>query len=79
MQAAEALKKYGPALVAARPEDVTRLLMDLCSPGTDLDGSDYVASVADFAHLFTGRSLLHQTHFLQVLFGGVLPFGVNQP
>lgn len=53
-QAAAALRKYGKVLIGARPEDTTRLLMDMCVPGQDLEGSDYVASVADFSHLFTG-------------------------
>lgn len=54
-QIAEALKRYGTQLINARPEDMTRLLMDLCSPGQDMDGSSYAASVSDFAQLFTDR------------------------
>jgi hypothetical protein len=55
---AEALRRYGRPLVAARLENATRLLMDLCvaPPGVGGGGAgQYVASVADFAHLFADR------------------------
>ncbi|KAG2427668.1 hypothetical protein HXX76_012317 [Chlamydomonas incerta] len=76
---AEALKKYGKALIGARAEDATRLIMDLCCspPPSDADadaagsfssaaspsaaasasgaGGWYLASVSDFAHLYSGE------------------------
>ncbi|KAG2428575.1 hypothetical protein HYH02_014378 [Chlamydomonas schloesseri] len=68
---AEALKKYGKALIGARAEDATRLIMDLCCspPPTTADadaagssssgpgggGGWYLASVSDFAHLYSGE------------------------
>ncbi|PNW86687.1 hypothetical protein CHLRE_02g095074v5 [Chlamydomonas reinhardtii] len=65
---AEALKKYGKVLIGARAEDATRLIMDLCCspPPTDADASAsasggggggdwYLASVSDFAHLYSGE------------------------
>jgi len=57
-QRAEALRRYGRPLVAARLEDVTRLLMDLCvapPPSAAPGPAQHVASAADFAHLFADR------------------------
>ena len=45
------------ALINARPEATTALLMQLCTEGGDpskADG-DWVAKVADFAHLYAER------------------------
>eukprot|EP00879_Flechtneria_rotunda_P007092 GHRR01007444.1.p1 GENE.GHRR01007444.1~~GHRR01007444.1.p1 ORF type:complete len:921 (+),score=350.13 GHRR01007444.1:614-3376(+) len=60
-QKACALQRYGKLLIPAAPDDTTALLMDLCMPpppdasaSADSDDS-YVASVADFAHLYTDR------------------------
>ncbi|GIM12899.1 hypothetical protein Vretimale_16129 [Volvox reticuliferus] len=63
---AEALKKYGKALIGMRAEAATGLIMDLCCgppPGQQVHGggaatagpSYYLASVSDFAHLYSGE------------------------
>lgn len=55
---AQVLTHYGKLLITARPEDTTRLLMDLCIPAQTASSNadtSYVASVADFAHLYTER------------------------
>ncbi|GIL60245.1 hypothetical protein Vafri_14880, partial [Volvox africanus] len=63
---AEALKKYGKALIGLRAEAATGLIMDLCCgppPAQQVHGggevsggpSYYLASVSDFAHLYSGE------------------------
>eukprot|EP00887_Chlorella_sp_A99_P001223 scaffold14.g1223.t1 len=53
-QAAAALRRYGRALLEAVPVEATALLMELCIP--DPSGRDpFVASLADFTHLFVDR------------------------
>ena len=44
-------------LVTERPEATTALLMDLCTGGKESGepGGEWVAKVADFAHLYTER------------------------
>lgn len=70
-QRARVLSRYGKALVAAAPDDTTALLMDLCLPppgGAAGAGADesFVASVADFAHLYADRPtrLLYLCEFI---------------
>ncbi|KAG2487093.1 hypothetical protein HYH03_014337 [Edaphochlamys debaryana] len=79
----EALRKYGRALIGARAEEATRLIMDLCcgvpepgAPSGPFPSSSppepyFLASVSDFAHLYTGQPealmllceyILHSTH-----------------
>ncbi|KAG1673844.1 hypothetical protein FOA52_012869 [Chlamydomonas sp. UWO 241] len=59
---AQALRRYGKVLISRRAETATRLLMELCIPhGPHASASEhagdtgYVASVADFAHLYSDR------------------------
>ncbi len=61
---AEVLQRYGKLLITARPEDTTRLLMELCIPAQPSSSSPpdkataaraYVASVSDFEHLYSER------------------------
>jgi hypothetical protein len=63
-QRASALQRYGKSLINARPEDTTRILMDLClapegaPPQPQAGGgsdSGFVASVSDFSQLYTER------------------------
>jgi hypothetical protein len=73
-QKARVLQRYGKLLISAVPDDTTALLMDLCLPPADsspLRGStpsdeSYVASVADFAQLYTDRPtrLLYLCEFI---------------
>lgn len=48
---------YMQALINARPEATTALLMQLCTEGGDASKADgdWVAKVADFAHLYAER------------------------
>jgi hypothetical protein len=74
-QKARVLQRYGKLLISAVPDDTTALLMDLCLPPADAQQprssstpSDeaYVASVADFAQLYTDRPtrLLYLCEFI---------------
>lgn len=72
-QQAQALQRYGKLLISAAPDDTTALLMDLCMPpsrpqanGQADSEARYVASVADFAHLYTDRPtrLLYLCEFI---------------
>ncbi|KAF8068385.1 VPS11 [Scenedesmus sp. PABB004] len=82
-QQAAALLRYGKLLIGAAPDDTTALLMDLAMPpggapgGGDAPPRDsdagYVASVADYAHLYADRPtrLLYLCEF--VLFNAAGP------
>jgi hypothetical protein len=73
-QKARVLQRYGKLLISAVPDDTTALLMDLCLPSADNSSSSssssaeesYVASVADFAQLYTDRPtrLLYLCEFI---------------
>jgi hypothetical protein len=73
-QKARVLQRYGKLLISAVPDDTTALLMDLCLPPADSSPSrgstpsdeSYVASVADFAQLYTDRPtrLLYLCEFI---------------
>ncbi|KAL4429983.1 hypothetical protein ABPG77_004353, partial [Micractinium sp. CCAP 211/92] len=53
-EAAAALQKYGKALLGALPVETTALLMGLCLRDPT-DPAAWVASLGDFAHLYTDR------------------------
>jgi hypothetical protein len=70
-QKACVLQRYGKLLISAVPDDTTALLMDLCLPSADSSSTSspeesYVASVADFAQLYTDRPtrLLYLCEFI---------------
>eukprot|EP00775_Hariotina_reticulata_P008195 gene8195-8386_t len=76
-QKAQALERYGKMLIGSAPDDSTALIMDLCmTPVTASSAADssraaasdenFVASVADFAHLYTDRPtrLLYLCEFI---------------
>lgn len=78
-QKARVLQRYGKLLISSAPDDTTALLMDLCLMPTDAGRSGggsggssddvFVASVADFAQLYTDRPtrLLYLCEFVDRL------------